>query len=54
MKKYRCKICGRKFTKAEGKGSIKAHCAAHKAQAHPNRKKKSSGTMNSAVWNRIS
>ena len=43
MKKYRCKICGRKFTKAEGKGSIKTHCAAHKAQAHPNRKKKSSG-----------
>ena len=43
LAKYRCKICGRKFTKAEGKGSIKTHCAGHKAQAHPNRKKKSSG-----------
>ena len=38
MKKYRCKICGRSFTKAKGKGSIKTHCAAHKAQAHPVRK----------------
>ena len=43
MAKYQCKICGRLFTKAKGKGSIKTHCAAHKAQAHPNRKKKSSG-----------
>ena len=43
LTKYRCKICDRTFTKAEGKGSIKTHCAAHKAQAHPNRKKKSSG-----------
>ena len=49
MKKYRCKICGRSFTKAKGKGSIKTHCAAHKAQAHPNRKKNSGKTTTSKV-----
>ena len=43
MAKYQCEICGRTFAKAEGKGSIKTHCAAHKAHTHPNRKKKSSG-----------
>ena len=49
MKKYRCKICDRTFTKAEGKGSIKTHCAAHKAQAHPNRKKNSGKTITDKV-----
>ena len=49
MKKYRCKICGRSFTKAKGKGSIKTHCAAHKAQAHPNRKKNSGKTITDKV-----
>ena len=49
MKKYRCKICGRSFTKAKGKGSIKTHCAAHKSHAHPNRKKNSGKTTKRKV-----
>ena len=36
----KCQFCLKSFPKGGGKGSIKTHEAAHKAQLHPNRKKR--------------
>lgn len=36
----KCQFCLKSFPKGGGKGSIKTHEATHKAQLHPNRKKR--------------